>query len=206
MSQNDGEDDATSIGFLVGSSSGTATDQESVDDFSPEWCQKLLNDSSYEHANIATRKLGALGPASNSLMAKTLFTDNTFRAIKLLYKPPNSDPSARRIGGELLALISLGDEMCSHVHTLHGGINTTIIDEIGGELAGREVKDYLMAVNFNVNLRKAVRTPGIILCRAWMERKPEGRKVWVKCSIEQDGKTCIEGENLYLRIDMKGKL
>lgn len=83
-----------------------------------------------------------------------------------------------------------------------------LVDEIGGSLAFREVPDAhsLMAVNFNVNLRKSVRTPGLVLGRAWVERRPEGRKVWIKVQLEQNGQICIESEILYLKMKSEGKL
>ncbi|KAK3722461.1 hypothetical protein LTR37_002453 [Vermiconidia calcicola] len=175
--------------------------KESLDDFSPEWCQKLLNNPSYEQTGAGSRTVGGpTGKSSNSLIGKTLFTDHTLRAIRFLYKPKANE---REFGGELLALVSLGDEICSHANVLHGGINTTIIDEVSGGLAMREsVPHSLMAVNFTVKLRKSVKTPGIVLVRAWLDRKPEGRKVWVKCRTEQDGITCIESESLYLHVGM----
>ena len=173
--------------------------EESLEDLSPEWCQKLLKDPAYEHCYHYTRLVGGPnGSTYNILMGKTLFTDHTFRAMKVLYKPANKDKGTN---SELLTLISLGDEMCSHANVLHGGINTTIVDEVAGDLATREHQEPMMAVNFNVNLRKAVRTPGIVLVRAWIERPAEGRKIWVKCTIEQDGVTCIEGESLYLKLN-----
>ena len=90
--------------------------------------------------------------------------------------------------------------MCSHTGVLHGGINTTIVDEVAGRLAVMEASPPLMAVNFNVNLRKSVQAPGLILVKAWIERPAEGRKVWVKCRIEQDGVTCIEAEGLWVKL------
>lgn len=189
---------------------GSATDddsqrtprEESFEDFNLEWCQKQLNDQTYQQYNYGLRAVGGPkdGSTFTSLMSKTLFTDHTIRAMKLLYKPASQGTSP-----ELLALISLGDGMCSHTNVLHGGINTTIIDEIGGRLAAMENQsESLMAVNFNVNLRKAVRTPGVVLVKAWFERPAEGRKIWAKCVIEQDGVVCIESESLYLKL--KGKL
>ena len=175
-----------------------------MDDFSPEWCQKLLRDPSYQQVGPSTRIVGGPnGPSFNSLIGKTLFTDHTLRAMRFFYK---ASTNADRTNGELLALISLGDEICSHANVLHGGVNTTIVDEVGGGLASRENPYSLMAVNFNVNLRKAVRTPGVVIARAWMERPREGRKIWVKCRIEQDGVTCIESENMYLRVNMESKM
>ena len=174
--------------------------EESIEDFSPDWCQKLLNDPLYEHVRPNTRITD--GP-KNSLIGRTLFTDTTIRAIRFLYKAGHD---AHGTSSELLALISIGGEMCSYAGVLHGGINATIIGEVGGALAMRETSTDVMALNFNINLRKAVRAPGLVLVRAWFERPVEGRKIRVKCRIEQDGVTCMEAENLYLMVDLKGKL
>lgn len=194
--------------------------EERMKDFSRDWCRKLLDDPSFEQTDAFSRRPPphSSDASYSTLMRKTLFTDQTIRAMKYLYKPPEafagesrtsiSTTSNGRVGGELLALISVGGEMCSHPNTLHGGINTVLVDEIGGGLAFREIPNAqsLMAVNFNVNLRKSVKTPGLILGRAWVERPSEGRKVWIKVQLEQDGVTCIESENMYLKVKPKGKL
>ena len=187
--------------------------EEMLEDFGPEWCQKLLNDPSYEQSRPRTRGDGLSAKDSrSSLMGRTLFTQQTLRAMRYLYKPasPRESPKGSttadkddgRIGAELLALISLGDGMCSHANTLHGGIDTMLIDELGGDCAFREVPnaETLMAVNFNVNLRRCVRAPGLVLGRAWIERRPEGRKVFVKVRLEQEERSCIEAEILYLKM------
>ena len=68
---------------------GTRVREDTVNDFSAEWCQELLNDPRYVRIEIATRRLGGPQGASwGSLMAKTLNTDNTIRAMRLIYRPP----------------------------------------------------------------------------------------------------------------------
>ena len=204
MSKLDVQQNATSSP----SSSPKCTDrtarEETVDDFSPDWCQKLLNDPSYRHTTPRTRVVGGThGPSFNSLMGRTLFTDHTIRAMKFMYKPGHQ---ATGTTGELLALISLGGEVCSHAGVLHGGMCTTIFDEVAGGLAGRESQKLLMAVNFNVNLRKSVKAPGILLVRAWIERPQEGRKIWVKGRFEQDGVECFDGEGMWLEVEASPRL
>lgn len=160
-------------------------------DFSPKWCQTLLNDPSYTDGTPNDRSRDPKGTTVNNLMSKTLFTPTTIRAIRYLYQPAANTPQSsssdiahdpKRISGSLIALISLGSELCSYPDTLHGGINTVLVDEIAGALALKEAPDgcMLMAVNFNVNLRKSVRTPGLAVGRAWRERGEEGRKWWVR--------------------------
>ena len=149
--------------------------EELLADFSLPWCQQLLNDPAYEHFEIGTRVSETVNGASyNTLMGKTLHTDSTTRAMQYLYKP--KDPNDNRaIAGEVIALVSIGNGMCSHGDVLHGGINATLVDEIGGALAMKEAPPgtSMMAVNFNVNLRKSVRAPSVIMGRAWIEKKPE---------------------------------
>lgn len=75
--------------------------------------------------------------------------------------------------------------MCSHENVLHGGINTVLVDEVGGVLAMQEAPKgtAMMAVNFNVNLRRSVRiregererSGTVVLGRAWFEKVPEVR-------------------------------
>lgn len=59
------------------------------------WCQALLDDPSYEHISPATRVPDTSREHGfNSLMAKTLATDSTIRAVQYLYKPPQLNTSA----------------------------------------------------------------------------------------------------------------
>ena len=50
-----------------------------------------------------------------------------------------------------------------------------------------------------VKYEKPLSTPGVVLCRSWVE-KVEGRKVWIKGVLE-DGKGLVfaRGQSLYIR-------
>lgn len=53
MSKQGGEKNASSQ--LVGSNvTGSTIREENLEDFNPEWCQKLLNDPSYDQASPYT--------------------------------------------------------------------------------------------------------------------------------------------------------
>jgi len=118
------------------------------------------------------------------------------------------DSSNDRLGGELLMLISLGDELGSHPGIVHGGMVMVLVDEVGGGIVSHELThpDTIHSANFNINMRKSVRAPGILLGRAWIERAPERRKVWVKVRLEQDDGICAEGEVLYVRNKPRAKM
>ena len=53
--------------------------------------------------------------------------------------------------------------------------------------------------------KKMLPTPSVVLCRAWVETEPEGRKVWVKASVE-DGLGGVYATGRTLFIKMKPKL
>lgn len=156
-------------------------------DFETSKYQPFLHDPIYQPLPSYTRTAPSPGSTFNTLMARTLHTPSTIRAIQYLYAPPSSIPTISSPStpkppvpghGTLLALISLGTEMCSHENVLHGGINTVLVDEVGGVLAMKEAPagTSMMAVNFNVNLRRSVKveaTPTVVLGRAWLERAPE---------------------------------
>lgn len=192
--------------------------EEQFSDFHPEWCQELLKDPSYTQGNALSRKPGQSQGTRLSLMSRTLFTENTIRAVRVLYKPPQrmmresrdalEDSSNDRLGGEVLMLISLGDELGSHPGIVHGGLVMVLVDEVGGGIVSHELThpDTIHSANFNINMRKSVRAPGILLGRAWIERAPERRKVWVKVRLEQEGDVCAEGEVLYVRNKPKAKI
>ena len=192
--------------------------EEQHSDFHPEWCQELLEDPSYTQSNALSRKPGESHGTRLSLMSRTLFTENTIRAVRVLYKPLHrsmresrdalKDSSNDRLGGELLMLISLGDELGSHPGIVHGGMVMVLVDEVGGGIVSHELThpDTIHSANFNINMRKSVRAPGILLGRAWIERAPERRKVWVKVRLEQDDGICAEGEVLYVRNKPRAKM
>lgn len=159
-------------------------------DFSLSPYAHYLHDPTLQPLPFYTRTPPPQNSTSNTLMSRTLHTLTTIRAIQYLYAPPPTTPSSSKSAsapplGSLLALISLGPEMCSHENVLHGGINTVLVDEVGGVLAMQEASKgtAMMAVNFNVNLKRSVRIKEqegqgrgtVVLGRAWFERVPEVR-------------------------------
>lgn len=59
----------------------------------------------------------------------------------------------------------------------------------------------LYTVQLNVTYRRPVRTPGVVVVRAWVEKVEKGgRKVWAKGRVEgKDGVVHAEGEGLWVR-------
>ena len=48
-------------------------------------------------------------------------------------------------------------------------------------------------------------TPSIVLCRSWIEREPEGRKVWINAAVE-DGQGVVFATGTLLFIKTKSKI
>lgn len=51
-----------------------------------------------------------------------------------------------------------------------------------------------------VDYKKPVDTPGVIVCKSWLEGRSEGRKHWVRAVVEQEGKVVAEGRCLFLEV------
>lgn len=53
--------------------------------------------------------------------------------------------------------------------------------------------------DLRIEFRKSLRTPGAVLCRAWVT-KVEGRKIWVCGRIEdENGDAYLTAEGLFLK-------
>jgi acyl-coenzyme A thioesterase PaaI-like protein len=84
-------------------------------------------------------------------------------------------------------LWSLGDGLNGHSGFSHGGFIGMMMDEVTGQCAAQAFGRGIITVQLNVKFLRMIPTPGVVLCRAWIEKEPEGRKVWLKGSIS-DGK------------------
>jgi hypothetical protein len=56
----------------------------------------------------------------------------------------------------------------------------------------------------NIKFRKPLVTPGIVLCRTWLERRSCGRKLWLRGTIEDgEGGLFAEAESLWIEVEKK---
>ena len=80
-----------------------------------------------------------------------------------------------------------------------------VLDEVIGTVAENERPKNMstMTAYLNVDYKAPVRTPSVILVRAWLEKR-EGRKLWAKGTIEDgNGNVCTKGSALFIVIDPK---
>ncbi|OAQ62427.1 thioesterase superfamily domain-containing protein [Pochonia chlamydosporia 170] len=167
---------------------------------SPPWSRQLFQDPTLHP--IATPCRHPKPTTEDSLVAETLATDHTISAWQSLYRtgsPKNT--------GELVSLLALGTGVNGHADVAHGGLLALILDEITGNVVelyrGEGMSGY--TASLKIDFRRPVRTPGVLLCRSWLERR-EGRKLWVRGRVEDgEGGLYAEGESLWVEV-LKGRL
>ena len=164
-------------------------------------------------------------------MAETLSTDSTIRKFYTFYRHlpgfPKSTASANSsnkeltnssvdidtnpnnpLAGEAIALLYFGSGVNGHPHVLHGGITSTVFDEVMSLVAYLHHPPGTASYTafLNVNFRKPLPTPGWALCRCWLEKKSAGRKCFVRGVMEDGmGGVFAEGESLFLEFEVSDK-
>ena len=75
-----------------------------------------------------------------------------------------------------------------------------VLDDVIGAAAecDRPKGRSTMTAYLKVDYRKPVKTPGVLLARAWLE-KTEGKKMWGRGTIEDgEGNVLADGEALFI--------
>jgi thioesterase superfamily protein 4 len=171
---------------------------ETIAQFASTWAHSLFSDPSLHPVRIECRD--ALSTSTfQSFTAKTLATEDTISAWQAFCKNPKSPDGFR----EMVSILKIGSGVCGHVDTCHGGFIAVLLDEIIGNAAEyeRPVDKPVMTAYLNVQYKTPVRTPAVILCRSWVERK-EGRKLFGRGSIEdREGTVMATGEALFINVE-----
>lgn len=187
----------------------TPPTKESLDAFdspsSPEWCRKLVHDETLIPILQYARRAKASG--EDSLMAGTFKTPATIPAWQSYYRyfprdQPQDDSDSAPVAGEMLSLVSLGPGLNGHVDTAHGGVISVLLDEITGAVAYLHMDRGSSAYTafLNVTYKRPLPTPGVVLCRGWLEKKSAGRKLWLRATVEDGlGNVYSEAECLYIQ-------
>lgn len=162
------------------------------------WAWKLFDDPTLQPFITEARVLKSESTA-DTFVSNTLATEDTIKAWQSFYKAPDSVKKY----GEVLCLLSLGSGINGHIDTSHGGFISLIHDE-GLGLAAETVRPpdkTTMTAYLRVDYKKPLRTPNVVLCRAWAERR-EGRKLYVKGSMEDgNGNVVSVSEGLFIVVD-----
>lgn len=75
-----------------------------------------------------------------------------------------------------------------------------MLDDVIGTAAdvARPRDNSTMTAYLKVDYRKPVKTPGVFLAKAWLEKR-EGRKMWGRGTIEDgEGNVLADGEALFI--------
>lgn len=182
----------------------------------PAWCLQALQDPNL--CPIATPNRHPKPSTEDSFVAETLATATTigawqsfYRALQLSPSPslsdtPISNNDNAAVAGELVNLLALGRGINGHPNIAHGGLIASILDEAMGMVVSLYGSPGMSGYTafINVQFKKPVPTPGVVLCRTWLESRSSGRKRWVRGTVE-DGKGGLfaEADGLWIEVDKR---
>ena len=101
-------------------------------------------------------------------------------------------------GDDIVSLWTPGDNYQGWFNTLHGGIQATLLDEIGGWLIARKCQTSGMTTNLNVKYKKPIPTGKdfTIEVRARI-RKTKRNFVFIDAEIRYNGEICSTADIAY---------
>jgi len=176
-------------------------------------CAAILSNPALEPIQAPARVPKA--STEDAFIAITLATNRTIRLWQSFYRrfppcPQATENNAEEqesptdpVAGEVTTLLLVGDGVSGHPHVVHGGVLSAILDEVMGSVGMiHHLPDMAGFTAFlNVKFRRPAPAPGLLVCRAWMERRSGGRKLWARGVIEDaNGKVYTEGECLFLEV------
>lgn len=155
----------------------------------------LLASPAYEPTVVWSRMQGS----PNGLLFSTLQGDATIPYwINLRSKQRRtltSQPETERTEPDLISLVQLGGkDVCSHSNILHGGIVSTLFDEVAlatiSHCLDTHPADFdnpmiVHTVQLDVKFLKSVKVPGLVIIRSWCTAM-SGRKCWVWAELLQE--------------------
>ncbi|KAF8852333.1 hypothetical protein BDZ45DRAFT_600065 [Acephala macrosclerotiorum] len=168
------------------------------------WARRMFEDPSLTPFINDSRVLKS--HTGDSFCAQTLNSPETISAWQSFYKFPSATSSNEKT--EILTLLKLGTGVNGHRDICHGGFVSLLLDEVIGSAAEnvRPEDKSTMTAYLKVDYRAPVRTPGVVLCRGWLEKK-EGKKIWARGTVEVEGgeggklKVAADGEALFIIVD-----
>ncbi|RYC55646.1 hypothetical protein CHU98_g10562 [Xylaria longipes] len=163
------------------------------------WCARHLQGERIVAGPSPSRTLKSSG--EDSLFADTLNSERGIVRMLRVYEEPLS-PTERV--DEVKAFLTLGNGLNGWPNVCHGGLVTTILDEVIGMLVpinrerGQMPAGTYMTAYLNTTFVKPVPTPATILTRTWFT-KVEGRKYFTEGTIEdENGVILARADALYI--------
>lgn len=137
-----------------------------------------------------------------TLVTKTLATPSTFRAWQGFWvRPTPSSPY-----GEFVNVLAIGADLNGHLDTLHGGIIGVLLDEVSGQVAycHRDLDRIGLTMSMNIDFKRPVKTPGLVVLRAWLDKATDGRNMYIRASVEDiHGGLYAAAESVFREVSME---
>ena len=177
---------------------------------STPWCADLIADPTFRAFDAPSRQQKA--SLEDNFTAKTLATAETIPGWQAFYRKSGSTahdtdhPSL----GEVCVLLAVQSGTDGHPHIAHGGLVATLLDEVMTLLARFHTSPGTSGYTafIRVDYKNPVTTPCIILARALLESRSQGKKAWLRGSLEDgQGRILATAETLVLEVaDTASKL
>lgn len=101
-------------------------------------------------------------------------------------------------GDDIVSFWNPGKNYQGWLDTLHGGIQATLLDEIGGWIIARKFQTSGMTTNLNVKYKKPVPTGDGIVIEVRARVKDVKRMfVFIEAAISYNGEICSSAEMTY---------
>ncbi|KIN07567.1 hypothetical protein OIDMADRAFT_151206 [Oidiodendron maius Zn] len=167
------------------------------------WCASLLSAPGFKHTETFSRTVKAHN--EDTLFGQTLKSDNTITHAHSVYLPSTTKSPAPIL--EVRTFVTLSTGMNGGPNTLHGGMITTLMDDVMGTLLklNREAEKrgetaFGVTAKIDVRFRKLMLTPGTY-CVGARVTKVEGKKVrlegWVR---DEDNDVCVTSKSLWILV------
>lgn len=168
----------------------------SLEHFNSSWTSTVLKSSLEAGFTVKKTPSRDVKPdGEDSLFGETFRSKKTIPHVMNLWRKPQDDQGDY---GEMRMLMSLGSGLNGHAEILHGGFSATLIDESCGFANMYYNRAHTFTAFLNVNYRKPIPTPSIVLAKAWIT-KIVGRKRFVTCTLEgPQGVVYADAEALFL--------
>lgn len=181
---------------------------------SPLWCRQLLIDSSLQPVQVGWRTRDRARTNEDSYLSGIMNDPDTIGAWHSLYRPLSPEQTGSVDGrgplaGELLSLFTLGSGVNGHVDVAHGGVTASILDVSMGSICSifSTEGDSTYTLELNIRYKKGLKTPGVYLCRTWLQQRTTGRKAWLQAVIEDgNGEVYAESDGFWLDVPAKSKI
>lgn len=173
------------------------------------WCAAILDDPKWIPLHSHSRHPPAYLSGRYTFMSKTMSTTETIPIWQAFYRPSRSNDPADKDFGEVICLIELGSALDGHLHTAHGGVAASLLDEAMGTVGGiqKESGKSQFTAYLHVDYRKPLPTPGMICIKAKLDgEKSLGRKIFITATLESgDGIVYNEANGLFLETERHHK-